>query len=91
MLQHNGVIIVEEAEKSNAKVKLYNAAITKEIKEVEAKQIYEARDLTDAEAQEMSSNMEAFWEDNCAAFKQGIKRQLPGIKNDPVWGDRSLN
>ncbi|MGL5194513.1 MAG: plasmid replication protein, CyRepA1 family, partial [Chroococcales cyanobacterium] len=80
-----GVTITESAAESIPHLKAENSEIKNQIKVTEAKQIFDAIDLTDREADSISSNIGANWQDRCAAMKHSLKRQLKGIENDPVW------
>ncbi|CBN58283.1 hypothetical protein OSCI_3720002 [Kamptonema sp. PCC 6506] len=54
-------------------------------KETEAKEIFNAEDITLAEALEIERNFNARWPDRCKALKAKLKARLPGIEDTELW------
>lgn len=58
-----------------------SAAVKKRV----SKQIFDAEDIDEKMAEEISASWSATWEDRCKVIKAGYKRMLPGIDETEHW------
>mgnify|MGYP003402311217 CR=1 FL=1 len=56
-----------------------------ECHDIEARQIFDAEDISLAEAFEIERSYSAKWLDRCKAIKARLKARLPGIENSELW------
>lgn len=56
-----------------------------ETKDREAKDIFNAEDISLEEALEIERCFKASWPDRCKAIKARLKARLPGIENSDIW------
>lgn len=58
-----------------------------EIKRGDSVEIFNANDISDDQAAEISSSTSRTWQQQAQIAKHSIKSKLPGIESSPIWGN----
>ena len=83
-LKVHGYDVEQVTESGNDELKEQEKAQKKEVKQQNALDIFEAKDIPIAEA-ELPASVDCDWKQRCEREKAKLKDRLPGIENSSVW------
>lgn len=56
-----------------------------EVQLAECTQIFNAIDLTEAQAEALGKKLDSTWEERCSILKFNLLHRFPGLENSPLW------
>jgi hypothetical protein len=84
-LEDAGHDVSQSAYYADARVEGMLKIAGEEVKDRTAKQIFEAADISEKEAEDIAASWSAVWEDRVKVIKAGYKKLLPGIEDTEFW------
>jgi len=84
-LEDAGHDVSQSAYYADARVESALKVAGEEVKDRTAKQIFEATDISEKEAENIAASWSAVWEDRVKVMKAGYKKLLPGIEDTEFW------